>query len=91
MGYKTVEKQVHLSKSMNIEKLESFSKLGRFTDGDVYALYQKRRVQNGTGKPMRGIPLKTLKLIIFKLHYSNDHTQRKFLKEKKFLEVIYRS
>ena len=35
MGYKTVENRAQLSKSMNIEKLESFSKLGRFTDDDV--------------------------------------------------------
>ena len=37
MGYKTFIKRAQLSKSMNIicKKLESFSNLGRFTDGDV--------------------------------------------------------
>ena len=31
-------------------------------------LYPKERMQNGTGKPMRGTPLKTLKVITFRLH-----------------------
>ena len=38
-------------------------------------LYPKGRMPNGTGKPRRGSPLKTLKLIISKLHYNNNRSK----------------